>query len=257
MNQFSEYYKSLSNTELIRIIENKEDYQFKAVEAAEFEINQRNISQNEYNKALIHLNKKREKEEKINIILYKYKRCLKSLFYSIFDTINPIQKKNPTSERLVNFITTVFTLILIFRLPKEILSIKLLFEEFSSFFQLESIVILLMLYIAIFFFWRRRKVGWILMMVYIVYSIVALISAIFFTIKFEATYNDVYFLINPQDSFITLFVAMFFYFCFFLLLVKKNVRLIYKINTSSMKNIISIIILFTSIHIIILTIYVS
>ncbi|ANQ51690.1 hypothetical protein MY04_4352 [Flammeovirga sp. MY04] len=44
MNEFKERYKSFSNIDLLRIIENKSEYQPIAIEAAEAEIEERNIS---------------------------------------------------------------------------------------------------------------------------------------------------------------------------------------------------------------------
>ena len=44
MNQFTERYKTLSNSDLLRVIKNHPDYQPEAAEAAKNEINQRNLS---------------------------------------------------------------------------------------------------------------------------------------------------------------------------------------------------------------------
>ncbi len=47
MNEFSERYKTFTNSDLLRVIEDQADYQSEAVEAAKSEIEQRNLSDQE------------------------------------------------------------------------------------------------------------------------------------------------------------------------------------------------------------------
>jgi hypothetical protein len=50
-NSFTEYYKTITNLELLEILENPDDYQPSAIEAAKNEISSRQLSDTEISEA--------------------------------------------------------------------------------------------------------------------------------------------------------------------------------------------------------------
>ena len=63
-NNFSEYYKSISDTELLSILDNTDDYQPMAIEAAKVEFSNRQLSDTEIQEARQPLIAKQVKKEK-------------------------------------------------------------------------------------------------------------------------------------------------------------------------------------------------
>ena len=63
-NPFTEYYKTITNTELIIILDNKGKYQQEAVEAANLEFNDRNLSAEQIAEARVPIIEKETEKEK-------------------------------------------------------------------------------------------------------------------------------------------------------------------------------------------------
>ena len=88
-NDFSEYYKTISNTELLSILENPNDYQPFAIEAAKKEFVSRQLPDTEIQNArqILAANQaQREvKREKIKVVETKIKAAGETLI----ETINP------------------------------------------------------------------------------------------------------------------------------------------------------------------------
>ncbi|MEO6631391.1 MAG: hypothetical protein ABIN13_06700, partial [Mucilaginibacter sp.] len=101
MNQFTARYKTLSNADLLKIIDTPADYQPEAVEAANDELAARTLVDDELFAA-------REKNEAL-----KQEQLLKSaktkalqnkaqdIVYSITDTLNPIQSEKPSAPKAI------------------------------------------------------------------------------------------------------------------------------------------------------------
>ncbi|MBK6498822.1 MAG: hypothetical protein IPG00_11950 [Saprospiraceae bacterium] len=95
--EFSVKFKTYSNTELLRIIENPEGYQPKAVETAKTIFLDRQLTEEEIKIANDEL--EIERQEKLN--KERKKRAIEDKFKhignSILDNVNPIQKQTPTT----------------------------------------------------------------------------------------------------------------------------------------------------------------
>jgi len=90
--EFNEKFKTYSNTDLLRVIENPDDYQYQAVETAKIIFSERQLSEREIKIAKdeleIERQEKSRKEQQKKVVENKVKNVGKS----IFDQINPIQK---------------------------------------------------------------------------------------------------------------------------------------------------------------------
>jgi len=237
MTDFSEKYKTLSNTELFKIIERKKDYQVLAVEAAQNEINKRNLSavdlqnskteiENEQKEKNVILKKKKDKEEK-----------LIQIGTTFFDTINPLQKGIQTPEKLIRLITIIFAGLSIIQFFREFGMISFMFTSSSAEWEFSMILYfmpLIIIPLTTILFWKRKKIGWIFLTLFLTYS--ATSSAGLFLTSLNTDYStpsifdDLFPQMIPTDY---LFILLF-YAGTLWVICKKDIRDIYTINEKSM-----------------------
>lgn len=186
MNQFSERYKTFLTSDLLKIIKNKSDYQIEAVEAAQNEIIHRQLTDEELTEAKNLLeserqDKIRQKEKRIEI-----ENKIKNFSSSIIDTINPIQESAPSTERIIRLITIVFGFITIYHWYNQFeLAQLMLFSDNTNwgFIDIHFFAPLLLLPMATTLFGFRKKIGWILLTIFLTYSIINVIGLIVLTIN--------------------------------------------------------------------------
>jgi hypothetical protein len=233
MNQFSERYKTFSNSDLLRVIENQSDYQPEAVEAAKTEINQRNLSDEEFTEAKSDLEPERQVKQKQNKKKAEVEQKVMSLGTSVFDTINPIQKTAPTAERLIRLITIVFGLIAIFKWYNQFGLVKFMLTDNSAGWDLSMIeyfLPLILLPIATILFWLRKKSGWILMAAYLTYSAISAFGLIIMTWNMEPLGVPALDSLFPQTSPTTQILTTLFFGGALWVLTKKEIKEHYNIN---------------------------
>lgn len=177
-NSFSEYYKTVSNEELIRIVINPGDYQPAAVEAAKEELASRNLSDDVIQEARTLLSAEQEKKEKELEKRRAVENKLKDAGHTFLDTINPIQKGIPSTEKNIRYIAIVWSIIFLYQLIARFHFIAGFVKDiprfpFSSLF---ALIPQLVLPVAIFTFWKRKTIGWILFAAFMVLSAVLSVS---------------------------------------------------------------------------------
>jgi len=173
MNPYTERYKTLTNAELLRITENRGDYQHDAVEAALHEIDQRNLSPNEMTDARVELEAELQQKNLQQEKRAETERKMKSVLTSVIDAVNPIQKTAPTAERLIRMITIVFGLVALARWYNQFGFVVYLFTDTSEGWDSSIVEYLFPLFLlppATILFGFRKKSGWILLAVFLTYS---------------------------------------------------------------------------------------
>ena len=177
-NEFSEYYKTVSNAELLGILENFDNYQPTAVEAAKIEYANRNLSEIEIEEARHVLNEEKKKNDEKKQKLRVIENTAKSIVVDISETIRPTQSSSFSTSKIINIITLIFGAILVFRLIFDVRSILDYFEKFSLdiIWYVEP---LLVLSLAVFFFWQRVTIGWILLMFFVIYTLLGQVWLLF------------------------------------------------------------------------------
>ena len=180
-NNFGEYYKRISNTELLSLLENPADYQPLAVEAAKQEFANRQLSDTEIQEArqpLIVKQKQKEKErKKIKAVETK----IKGAGLIFIDTINPIQSGIPSTEKTIRFIVIIFGGIFLYNFIAEFKTNLAYIKDIPR-APFESTIILLpqiLLPVAIIAFWKRKAFGWTLLTIFLTYSAVAAMWLLF------------------------------------------------------------------------------
>jgi hypothetical protein len=127
--KFSEKFKTYSNVDLLRVIENPDDYQPQAVETAKNVFADRQLSEMEIETAKDEL----EVEKQGKLIKEQQKRAVedkvKNIGKSVFDHINPMQKETPTSEKTIRIISILLGGLFLFQLYKEFGMLKFMFTD--------------------------------------------------------------------------------------------------------------------------------
>ena len=174
---FNKKFETYSNADLVRVIENADDYQSQAVEAAKMILADRQLSENEIEIAKSEIEKsekseKSEKEQQEQTIEHKVINAGKS----IFDRLNPLQKGIPNSEKVIRGVSIFLGALFLFRLYR--VSDFLIFmhtnvlatwEDFG-FFMMLLLSGLFVLFAATILFFKKKKAGWLLTTVFLTYS---------------------------------------------------------------------------------------
>ena len=190
MSQLSEVYKTYSVTALLRIIENPENYRPEAVKTARDELDARDLTPDDKNRARAELEAERQvlalkKEHREEI-----KNTLKEKGSGIMDYINPIQDNEDDarkSPRLINTIAIIFLAIGLLQIITQFGLITGLFQDTRWDF---SVVIFLFPVIitplAAILFWMKKTAGWILLSIYLSFALMGLLWMFF--IAYDPTF---------------------------------------------------------------------
>jgi hypothetical protein len=174
MNEFQEKFKSFDNRKLLKMVEEQENYQKTAIEAAKVELLNRNVNPEEIQaiRNEILATKTRNENRKENIESLKHKAKLIGIEF--LETVNPIQKEHQTFKKKTNIIVIIFGLIALFQIYNETGMIYAMFtskmNEWDSSMLLYSFPIII-LPIGVYYFWKRHKIGWSLLTSYVIFNI--------------------------------------------------------------------------------------
>ena len=231
---FLEYYSSLSNSELFLILNNKKDYQPTAIDAANQELINRNLSDEEINDAkniIKERQTKKEKEkEKITILQSK----IKATGDNILETLKPIQPGSPTAEKTINVITIIFGALSVY----QIFSDGWYFSDLK-YFSNDPLAIFFIFYplvilpISTLTFLIRKPLGWILLASYLTYNIVWILRVL---TRSSIWNSDTEGLINflPRQSVTSLFIQLLFFGGTLYIISRPSLRELFLITKSKM-----------------------
>jgi len=241
-NDFSKYYKTISNAEILSIIENPRDYQPLAVEAAKNEFSNRKLTDREVKEArqeLIAKQVQKQKErEKIKVIEAK----LKTSGQRVIDKINPSKTGISPTEKTIRIIVIVFVSLFLYQFIKYF-KVHLIYIKDIPGFPFDSILYLLpplLLPTAIFLFWKRKIIGWILLTIYLTFSAVGAMSSLIQAFLWEpsgfANLDNIF----PRPSSQTSIIQLIFLIGSIYVLCKPNIREAFAIDEKKMTSIIII-----------------
>lgn len=235
-NNFSEYYKLISDTELLSILDNPGDYQPLAVEAAKKEFSNRQLSDTAIQEArqtlIVKQLQKEIEREKIKVFETK----IKMAGHSFIDTINPIQPGIPSTEKTIRLIVIIFAGIFLYQFLTEFRTNLAYIKDISR-FPFESIIILLpqvLLLVATIAFWRRKKIGWILLTVFLTFSIVCAMWLLFQSFNWKPSgFGDLDNLF-PRPSPASYIIQLLFLIGTMYVMCKTNIREVFLIDKQNM-----------------------
>jgi len=237
---FKEYYKTISNTELLSILDNTSDYQPSAIEAAKKEFSNRNLSEAEIQDArhpLLAIQEKKEKDrEKIKAVETK----IKAAGNTFIDTINPIQSGIPSTEKTIRLIVIIFGGIFIYQFIHDFRTHLAYLKDIPR-FPTESIIYFLpqvLLPIAIFIFWKRKTIGWTLLTIFLTFSAVSAAMLIFQSLNWRSSGNTGGYTgldnLFPRPDPAPYFIQLLFLIGTLYVLCKTNIREVYSVDKQKM-----------------------
>jgi hypothetical protein len=237
MTEFTELYKKLSNTELLKLISESEKYNPIAVETANNEIESRKLSEQDLKQAQSEIYAQKEKK---NLEIEKRKRQEEKLKKSasiLFDTFNPIQNGIQTPEKTIRFITLVLAVLSIYGIIKEFGMLKYMFTDGIRKWDIgmiEYLYPLILLPLGTFLFWKRKKSGWILLSIFLTYSAISAIGLFFMNLGREPSGIPALESLFPKVPPITYIITLVFFGGTLWLICKENIRHIYRASKQTM-----------------------
>jgi len=237
MTEFTERYKSLSNIELLKILEKQENYQKLAVESAKNELQNRKLSDKELEQVKSEILKQQLEKKKKTEKNIKREEKLKNYGKTFIETISPIQNEIQTPERIIRLITIVFGGISIYRFFKEFGILRYLFTNSNGGWDLSMLVYffnLIILPIATFLFWKRKKTGWILLAIYLTYSAMSSLIMFFMNLGRQPSGFANLDTLFPTVSPLTYLVTLVFFGSSLWAISKKEIRGLYDLNKSTL-----------------------
>jgi hypothetical protein len=176
-NNFSELYKTISNTELLSILDNTNDYQPLAVEAARQEFASRQLSDTEIQAAREQLIAKRVQKEREREKAKAIEAKVKTAGQTFIDTINPIQPGIHSTEKTIRLLVIVFSGLFLYQVIGDFKMLKLMLRDVTR-FDLSSLFYFMPFIIipaATILLWKRKTSGWILSIFFLIYSTVGIL----------------------------------------------------------------------------------
>jgi hypothetical protein len=236
MNEFAEYYKTITTDELLEIIENPQNYQHAAVLAAKIEIASRNLTEEEMAAAHSKLNLKKtvavlqlkEKQENRDKNIQSVKK--------IFDQISPVKEDLTSGEKAIRRIVLIYCFFLLYWIITDFSDISLyivIFPEdpLNSLLYLFPHVLMIM---GLFQFWRKKPTGWTLLCFCFIYTAVPALYQLFdpwtWNTAEQRTFLDVLGKPNP----IELIVLLVLFIGSLLMICRKSISEIFEIKKKKM-----------------------
>jgi hypothetical protein len=231
-NNFSEYYKTISNAELIGILEKPAGYQDTAIEAAKKELLERNLSAEEIKEARQVLFEKHiqkiKQREKVKDVEDKIKKTGQTLF----DSINPFHPGISSTEKNIRIIVIAFGVLFLYEFKTILFYIKYIPGS-----PLESSSYLLphlLLPIATLMFWKRKRIGWILLAAFVVFAIVITLAALIQSFLWEPSGIAAFDNLFPRPSPTSFITQLILFIWTLYALCKTNIREAFSIDNQKM-----------------------
>ena len=235
--EFNEKFKTYTNTELLRIIDNPDGYQPNAVETAKIIFSDRQLTEEEIKNAKDEFEAERQeklnKEQKKRLIEDKFKNIGKS----ILDNVNPIQNETPTTEKTIKIISLIFGGLFLFQLYKDFGMVSFMFTDNSADWDFSMVLYFLPLLVvptATILFFKRNKFGWLLLTVFLTYSAVSAIGLSILTMNMEPMGTPALDNIFPQTSLTAHLLTFLFFVGTIGAISRDNIRTVYIISKQTM-----------------------
>ena len=243
--EFDEKFKNYSNSDLLRIIENPNDYQLQAVETAKNIISERQLSEMEIKIAKNELENKKQEKSRKEQQKKEVEDKVKNVGKSIFDQINPIQKKLPSSEKVIRTISILFGGLFLIYLYREFGMLRFMLADSFAEWDFSTVLYflpLIALPTAVILFYLKKKIGWLLLTIFLTYSAVSAIGSMILALKWKPSGIEALdFLFQPSLP-LTYLLGFLFFSGVIWTISRKNIRTIYSISNRTVILTISIVV---------------
>jgi hypothetical protein len=231
-----EKYKEYTNKQLIEVVIKADDYQPAAVEMAKLILQQRDISNEEreqVKKAIeieettqeIKEQRKSESEDRIISFIKK-----------LFNKINPLDKSEPATNKIINLTGLVFGYLLLEQLyySLDYLAFLLEHESLLDFYSIVTLFEVIYLPLTIYFFFKRKKNGWIMLVAWISYFIVSYIAIIIYNLNSPVIDDPLFELISYQPNYTRLLLILAFFLGSLSVLLRRDIKKVFSISNLTM-----------------------
>lgn len=241
--EFTERYKEYPNTELLRIINNSQNYRSDAVEAAKIIFEARQLSDNELEIA----EKELEAEKQVEIDKKAKQDRIKKSVISALSKISPIQNKRVIVGRVINILSIILGGIFCYKVYKEAQLIKYLFKDIADwdFSVIPYFLLIIIVPLSVILFYMRKRIGWIILIICLIFMAVPAFMMIIVEIHYLIVSMDmppldinesllaIIEVVEPVP--ITDYIFPFLFYAGIILIVcKENIRIIYSISRRTM-----------------------
>jgi len=169
MNPFTDQYKKLSNSELLWVINNLDDYQLLAIDAAKTELASRQLTLEEMtiaeNDVKVRQNAEHAKIEK--------DLALKNIVKKTTNSMADIIRRPAPKHKIKIIISIILSLIFLFQAFSRVDLLKFMLTYNDAQWDLPTAFLFipwLAILMGLLLFWFRKKAGWIVLSVYITYQ---------------------------------------------------------------------------------------
>lgn len=170
MSEFKEKYRTLSDAALMRILQQESEYLPEAIAAAREELASRNLDEAQrreaHNQIQTIQQRAQQQEEKITWL----KNNVKESAAYVLEAVAPVNVTAAVLDKQIRLVACALLVPWMFQIP----SVVSLFQ-YGDTYQWDSSVVQMLvpfvwLPIATVLFWRKKQIGWILLMIFLVYS---------------------------------------------------------------------------------------
>lgn len=225
-SEFQKYYETISDVDLLLILDNKKDYQQSAIEAALQEFDRRSLTQEQIIAARQIIFDRNNRKSRRREEMHFFTENIKSATKEVLDSLHPVSEKGQTSRTKLILIVLVFGLISIYQIGSNYHWLELYLRNFFE-HPLSSLVVVLptlLLPIAIICFAFKKKIGWILFAGFLTYS--ALWSLRILATSFSWKSSDIkdFDELFPQPSMTIQILSLLFYLGTLFIISKADIR---------------------------------
>ncbi len=195
-NQFTNVYKNLPTFRLLEIIENGQDYQPLAIEAATLELE----SRRDIELAKTELNDKKTRDQKTADVQFQKQKEISNKAANIWGVLNPLTQKTP--EKSITLLCIVLGALFLYKSITAFHSILFEFGQIANgdLYACWFMVEYLYLPLTIFLLWKRMKLGWQLFLIWLVYGVSTDLFFLYHRFK-TSTSDDPLMNLMPQPDF--------------------------------------------------------
>ncbi len=224
-NPFADKYKTLTNIQLLEVLQFPENYQSLAIEAAHLELNQRKLSDEELLRAKEIIQERNRKEEERIEKINSIKEKTSSIGFNFLSALNPIQVGVINAERYMRLITVFLLLGVFVDLYSSLPHIL-----HYNFFTLPYVLSLVFGLVCLITFWKRMKAGWILTSIMYCIGVIISISGIILALTFAS--RDVVFVghFSNKEAVFSSLSKLVIYGGLLLVLFRSDIREVYSID---------------------------
>ena len=224
-----EKYKDYTNKRLIEIVIKSEDYQPEAVETAKIILSNRDVSSSEHKEVREAIEAEEQRQKSQEKKQLETEKKVFNFFKNLSNKINPFDKTEPTSIKILNLALLVYGYLL---LEQFYYSFSFLIRSLVNFDLILLLIIFEVIYIllTIYFFFKRKKIGWMMLVAWISYTAVSYIATIIYTLNLSPAVIESFNRDDYKPNYLRLVFNLLFYIGSIVVLTLKNIRTLFSIS---------------------------